>query len=124
MLLPSTNFSSDFLLHYKPHFIHLISLFISLITLWSHLLGTDPQRDTQYSCLSSAPSGLSRSEPVPVVSRGALVSVLCWLRHCSCSPGSCLLPSLTNSCCLLTLQFFLPISSCSLQNTSILQKIE
>ena len=41
-----------FLLSRKPHFIHLISLFISLITLWYHLLGTDSERETP-SCLSS-----------------------------------------------------------------------
>lgn len=42
-----------FLFYCKLHFIHLISLFIGLITLWSHLFGTGPERETQCSCLSS-----------------------------------------------------------------------
>lgn len=53
MLLTSTSFFLRLLLFCKLHFLHLTLLFISLITLWSHLFGTDPERETQYSCLSS-----------------------------------------------------------------------
>lgn len=49
---------------------------------------------------ASAPSGLSSSEAVSVVSRGAFIPVLCWLTNCSCIPGSWLLSSLTSSCCV------------------------
>lgn len=53
MLLTSTYIFLRFLLYCMPHLIYLISLFISLITLWSHLFGTAPERGTQYSCLGS-----------------------------------------------------------------------
>lgn len=48
-------FFLGFLFYCKPHFIRLISLFISLITPWSHLFGTDPGSETPDSCLSRRP---------------------------------------------------------------------
>lgn len=122
-LLTSTFIFLRFLLYCKPHLIHLISLFISLITLWSHLFGTDPERETQYSCLAPAASAPSSAEPLAVVSRGphvfsAVLPHVLQLHHWQLScffrfPVSVVSPHM--------LQFFLHIYFCSVQNTSILQ---
>lgn len=90
-----------------------MSLFISLITLWSHLLGTDPQREIQHSCLSSCTicssqlgacvCGFQRRFGLCALLAQAL-QLHPW-QLAALFPYQLLL-------CLLTLQSFLPISSC------------
>ena len=98
-----------FLLYCKPHFKLLISLFISLITLWSHLFGTDPERETQYSCLSSCTiwsfqfraSGRGLQRSIRLLSCAGS-------RVAAASPTTELFLSLPNFCCVSSRVTVLP----------------